>query len=83
MRKYFTWVMSLTTLTYFIIAIALVILLTGCSEFEREMMIKKQHMEKPFTMCDESESLLICDSAELTHCWGYLEDKPIILGEDL
>jgi hypothetical protein len=37
----------------------------------------------PFTMCDENESLLVCDSAELTNCWGYLEDKPIILGEDL
>ena len=84
MRKYFTWVMSLTISTYLIIAIALVILLTGCAEFEKEMMIKRQYMESPpFTMCDESESLLICDSAELTNCWGYLEDKPIMLGEDL
>jgi hypothetical protein len=37
MRKYFTWVMSLTISTYLIIAIALVILLTGCSEFQTKM----------------------------------------------
>jgi hypothetical protein len=56
---------------------------TGCSEFEREMMMKKQNMEKhPFTMCDKNESLLICDSAELTNCWGYLEDEPIITLEE-
>ena len=57
---------------------------TGCDEFEREMMIKKQNMEGyPFTMCDENESLLICDSAELTNCHGYLKDKPLMLEEDL
>jgi hypothetical protein len=57
---------------------------TGCSEFEKEMMIKKQYMEDyPFTICDENESLLICDSADLTNCHGYLKDKPIILEEDL
>jgi hypothetical protein len=84
MRKYFNWAMSLTILTYLIIAIALVILLTGCSEFEKEMMIKRQYMESyPFTMCDENESLLICDSEDLVHCWGYLEEEPIIPGEDL
>jgi len=37
MRKYFTWVMSLTIVTYLIIAIALVSLLTGCSEFETKI----------------------------------------------
>jgi len=83
MRKYFTKVMILTILTYLAIAIALVALLTGCDEFEREMLIKKQNMEGyPFTMCDENESLLICDSAELTHCWGYLEEEPIITKEE-
>ena len=37
MRKYFTWVMSLTALTYLIIIIALVSLLTGCSEFQTKI----------------------------------------------
>ena len=37
MRRYLTWVMSLTVLTYLIIAIALVSLLTGCSEFEAKI----------------------------------------------
>ena len=37
MRKYFTWVMLLTISTYLIIAIALAILLTGCSEFEAKI----------------------------------------------
>jgi hypothetical protein len=32
-------------------------------------------------MCDKSESLLICDSADLDNCVGYLEDKPIIIEE--
>ena len=37
MRKYLTWVMLLTISTYLIIAIALVILLTGCSQFEAKI----------------------------------------------
>ena len=37
MRKYLTWVMSLTVLTYLIIAIAVASLLTGCSEFEAKL----------------------------------------------
>ena len=57
--------------------IVLVLLLTGCSA------LQEKFVKPPYTMCDKNESLLICDSAELTHCWGYLEDKPIILGEDL
>ena len=58
-------------------------LMAGCNDFEREMIIKKQQVEKyPFTICDKSESLLICDSAELTNCWGYLEEEPIITLEE-
>ena len=37
MRKYFTWVMLLTISTYLVIAIAIVILLTGCTEFQTKM----------------------------------------------
>jgi hypothetical protein len=75
---------ELKFLTLAIILFVISILLYGCEEFEREMMIKKQNMgEYPFTLCDENESLLICDSAELTNCWGYLEDKPIITLEEV
>jgi len=57
---------------------------TGCAELERELIIKRQNIEEyPFTLCDENESLLICDSAELTNCHGYLKDKPLMLEEDL
>tara|TARA_B100000809_G_C14776270_1_gene401296 strand:+ start:374 stop:571 length:198 start_codon:yes stop_codon:yes gene_type:complete len=56
--------------------IVLVLLLTGCSALEEKLM-KDRHM-----ICDKSESLLICDSADLNNCAGYLtEDKPIILEE--
>ena len=55
--------------------IVLVLLLTGCSALEEKLM-KDRHM-----ICDKSESLLICDSAKLDSCVGYLEDKPIILEE--
>ena len=37
MKKYLTWVMLSTIITYSIIGIALVILLTGCSEFEAKI----------------------------------------------
>ena len=68
----------------FVVFLFVLATITGCSELEREMMMKRQNMEGyPFTMCDENESLLVCDSADLVHCWGYLEDKPIMLGEDL
>ncbi len=35
----------------------------------------------PFYTCEATESLLICDSADLTECDGYLKDKPIIIEE--
>ena len=45
MRKYFTWVMLLTISTYLVIAIALVILLTGCAEFQTKIdMMKDEQM---------------------------------------
>ena len=37
MRKYFSWIMFFTGSIYLIIAIALAILLTGCSEFETKI----------------------------------------------
>ena len=68
----------------FISFLFLLATITGCSEFEKEMMMKRQNIEGyPFTMCDKNESLLICDTAKLENCWGYLEDEPIILEKDL
>ena len=54
MRKYFTWVMLLTISTYLVIAIALVILLTGCAEFQTKVdMMKSEQL----TCSAEEESL--------------------------
>jgi hypothetical protein len=54
--------------------IVLVLFLTGCSALEEKFV-----SPAPFYMCDKSETLLMCDSADLDNCWGYLEDKPIII----
>ena len=55
--------------------IVLVLLLTGCSA------LQEKFVKPPHTLCDKTESLLICDSANLDSCAGYLEDKPIIIEE--
>ena len=56
--------------------IVLVLLLTGCSA------LQEKFVKPPHTMCDKNESLLICDSADLENCAGYLtEDKLISLEE--
>ena len=57
--------------------IVLVVLLTGCSALE-----EKLTQPPPFYMCDKSEQLLICDTADLTECDGYLKDKPITIIEE-
>ena len=54
----------------------LVLFLTGCSALK-----EKLAEPPPFYTCDKSETLLVCDTAELKDCWGYLEDKPIIIEE--
>jgi hypothetical protein len=56
--------------------IILALALTGCSALEQKF------ERPPYTLCDENESLLICDSAELTNCVGYLEDKSITTLEE-
>ena len=58
MRKYLTWVMLLTISTYLIIAIALAILLTGCSEFETKMDMMKSEQ-------------LTCSAEDMTLCAGW------------
>ena len=55
--------------------IVLVLLLTGCSA------LQEKFVKPPHTLCDKNETLLICDSAKLDSCVGYLEDKPITLKE--
>ena len=57
--------------------IVLVVLLTGCSALE-----EKLTQPPPFYMCDKSETLLMCNSADLENCWSYLGDKPIIIIEE-
>ena len=56
--------------------IILALALTGCSALEQKM------LRPPYTLCDENESLLICDSAKLDSCVGYLEDEPLITIEE-
>ena len=58
------------------LTLILALALTGCSALEQKL------TRPPYTLCDENESLLICDSAELNSCVGYLEDKPITIIEE-
>jgi len=64
-----------TYLIIFALLLTGVLILSGCSALEQKL------TRPPYCLCDESESLLICDSAELNSCTGYLEDKPIIIEE--
>tara|TARA_R100001530_G_scaffold3026_1_gene4693 strand:- start:28 stop:237 length:210 start_codon:yes stop_codon:yes gene_type:complete len=69
MKKYFTWVVSLTISTYLIIAISLVILLTGCSEFPINA--------KQGTITNQ----LNCEPAESNGCAGWLPPDEIVVIE--
>ena len=62
-------------MTYLFRIMILALFLSGCSALEQKL------TRPPYTLCDENESLLICDSAKLDSCVGYLEDKPIIIEE--
>ena len=56
--------------------IILALALTGCSALEQKF------ERPPYTLCDKSETLLMCDSADLENCWSSLEDKPLIIIEE-
>ena len=62
MRRYLTWVMSLTVLTYLIIAIALVSLLTGCAEFPIAVKMEEIRSEQ-----------LTCSGKDESMCAGWKE----------
>ena len=68
--------------------IILALALTGCSAFENKLMHYSEPLIEPpdvigtYCKCDEAETLLICYDASLTDCWGYLEDKPLIIIEE-
>ena len=61
----------------------MVTLLTGCSVMQNKMdeMNGLSCVPPVHSVCEPNESLLICDSADLTECDGYLKDKPIIIEE--
>jgi len=63
-------------MTYLFRIMILALFLTGCSALEQKM------LRPPYTLCDENESLLICDSAKLDNCWANLEDEPLIIIEE-
>jgi len=60
--------------------IILALALTGCSALEQKL-TRPLVIPPDFYVCEETEQLLICDSAELDNCWGYLDDKPLIIEE--
>jgi hypothetical protein len=76
MRKYFSWIMFFTGSIYLIIAIALAILLTGCSVMQNKMDELNGLTCAPpvHSVCEPNESLLICDSADKTDCVGWIID---------
>ena len=71
-----TYPFSMKTL---ILILALAI--TGCSALEQKLSYPPNTL-LPNTVCEKNESILMCDSAELDNCWGYLEDKPLIIIEE-
>ena len=70
-------------MTYHFKIFALALLVSGCSALENKLTHYSDLLVPPdviggHCMCDEAETLLICDNSSLTDCWGYLKDKPII-----
>ncbi len=60
--------------------IILALALTGCSALKQKL--TRPLVEPPHFVCEETQDLLICDSAELDNCWGNLEDEPITTIEE-
>ena len=63
------------------LTLILALALTGCSALEQKLSYPPNTL-LPNTVCEKNESLLMCDSAELDNCWGYLEDEPLITIEE-
>ena len=63
------------------LTLILALALTGCSALENKLTRPLAH-PPPFFECEETEQLLICDSAELDNCWANLEDEPLITIEE-
>jgi starvation-inducible outer membrane lipoprotein len=61
--------------------IILALALTGCSAWEKKL-TRPLVIPPDFYICEETQDLLICDSAELDNCWGNLEDEPITTIEE-
>jgi len=57
--------------------IILALALTGCSALEQR---HTDLIEPPkYTDCVFPQQLLVCNSADLTECDGYLKDKPLTI----
>ena len=55
------------------ILIILLLLLTGCTEFQTKMDdLRNKSCQPVHSMCEQNESLLICDSADKRDCHGWL-----------
>ena len=61
--------------------IILALALTGCSALEQKL-TRPLVIPPDFYICEETQDLLICDSAKLENCWADLEDEPITTIEE-
>ena len=59
--------------------IILALLLSSCADFERKMHEAQQlQCKKPIhSMCKPNESLLICNTADKTDCYGWIKEETI------
>ena len=56
--------------------LVIALLLTGCGTFN-------SLSYPPNTLCEPNEQLLVCNSSDLTDCYGYLKDKPVDIFEEI
>ena len=69
----------MNTIILIIVLQVIVISITGCSMLE-EKMNRAQGLSCPTTVhsiCEPNESLLICDSADKTECYGQLREEKV------
>ena len=62
-----------------LLVVVMMFLLTGCSVFQDKMnRINGLSCTPPIhSVCEPNESLLICDSADKTECYGKLREEKV------
>ena len=76
--KTFEW------LLWVIAIIFISVILISCTDFERKMYEAQQlQCKKPIhSMCEPNETLLICDTANKTECYGKLIEEKVWIKEE-